>query len=196
MKSILFAGLLLILALSGCTQSKSVSLASNPTPPPGNAASAGEGSEVHDPPPLLEFPKADGFVNDFAGVLSEKDKQNLETALKKLQERAKIDFAIAVVTTTGDRTPFDYSLAMAKQWNIGSENGGILFVAAVDDRKWHIQITKNLEDELPNAEVKKIGDVVVPDFKNKKYGAGIKKCVNKMIAELAKKQGFEPITVK
>jgi hypothetical protein len=88
---------------SGCTQSKSVSLASNPTPPPGNTATAGEGSEVHDPPPLLEFPKADGFVNDFAGVLAEKDKQDLEATLKKLQERAKIDFRIAMVETTGQK---------------------------------------------------------------------------------------------
>ena len=196
MKRFLFLVLLSVLTFSGCTQSKPVSLASNPTPPPGNAAAAGEGSEVHDPPPLLEFPKADGFVNDFAGVLSEKDKQDLEAALKKLQERAKIDFAIAVVETTGDRTPFDYSLAMAKEWKVGSEKGGILLVVAVKDRKWHIQMTKDLENDLPNAEVKKIGDVVVPDFKNGKYGAGIKKVVNKMIAELAKKQGFEPIAVE
>jgi uncharacterized protein len=197
MKSILLAGLVLILAaFSGCTQSKSVSLASNPTPPPGNAATAREGSEVHDPPPLLEFPKADGFVNDFAGVLPENDKQDLESALKKLQERAKIDFAIALVETTGEKNIFDYSLAMAKEWKIGSENGGILLVAAVKDRKWHIQIDKKLEKLLTNEEVKKIGDVVVPDFKSKKYGAGIKKCVNKMIAELAKKQGFETIAVE
>jgi uncharacterized membrane protein YgcG len=44
--------------------------------------------------------------------------------------------------------------------------------------------------------VKGIGDVVVPDFKNKKYGAGIKKVVNNMIAELAKKQGFEALAVE
>ena len=151
---------------------------------------------MHDPPPLLEFPKADGLVNDFAGVLSEKDKQDLEAVLKRLQERAKIDFAIAVVETTGEKSIFDYSLAMGKEWKIGSENGGILLVAAVKDRKWHIQITRNLEDDLTNAEVKKIGEVIVPDFKSKNYGAGIKKVVNKMIAELAKKQGFEAITVE
>lgn len=195
MKNMLLTGLVLLLAFSGCTQSKVASLASNPTPVGANMTPV-EHPEVHDPPPLLEFPKADGFVNDFAGVLAEKDKQDLEAALKKLQERAKIDLAIAVVQTTGEKNIFDYSLAMAKEWKVGSENGGILFVAAVEDRKWHIQITKNLEDDLSNDEVKKIGDVVVPDFKSKKYGAGTKKVVNRLIAELAKKQGFEPITVK
>jgi uncharacterized protein len=188
--------MVLLFALSGCTQSKPVSLASSSTPPPGNAATAGEGSEVRDPPPLLEFPKAGGFVNDFAGVLAEKDEQDLEAALRKLQERAKIDFAIALVETTGEKNIFDYSLAMAKEWKVGSENGGILLVVAVTDRKWHIQVTRGLENGLSDAEVKKIGDLVVPDFKNKKYGAGIKKCVNKMIAELARKQGFEPFTVE
>ena len=75
-----------------------------------------------------------------------------------MQERAKIDFAIAVVDTTGERSIFDYSLAMAKEWKIGSENGGILLVVAVKDRKWHIQVTKGLENDLPDAEVKKIGE--------------------------------------
>lgn len=196
MKSFLFVGLLLIFALSGCTQSKPVAPATSPAPTSGNAATAGEGSEVHDPPPLLEFPKADGFVNDWADVLSEKEEQDLEAVLNGLQARAKIDFAIAMVTNTGEKNIFDYSLAMAKEWKVGSENGGILFVTAVGDRKWYIQITKNLEDDLTEAEVKSIGDVAVPDFKAGKYGEGIKKCVNKMIAELAKKQKFEPIMVK
>lgn len=188
MKNVLVVSLLLVFAFSACTQPKSVSLASNSTPVGANMTPV-EHPEVHDPPPLLEFPQPTGFVNDFAGVLSEKDKQDLESALKKLEERAKIDLAIAVVETTGEKSIFDYSLAMAKEWKIGSENGGILFVVAVADRKWHIQIDKKLERHLTNEEVKKIGDVVVPDFKNKKYGAGIKKVVNKLIAELAKKQG-------
>lgn len=189
MKSILLIGLLLAVALSGCTQNKIVSLASNPTPPPANAV-ANEGSEVHDPPPLLEFPKPDGFVNDFADALSEKDEQDLESAMQRLQARAKIDFGVAVVDTTGEKSIFDYSLAMAKEWKIGSENGGILLVVAVKDRKWHIQITRGLEKDLSDTEVKKIGELMVPDFKKGNYADGIRKCVNKMIAELAKKKGL------
>lgn len=187
MKNILFVALLLIFSSSGCTNNSSVSLASNPTPPPGNR-STNESSEVHDPPPLLGFPKADGFVNDFAGILDAKDKAEIESTLRSLQTGSKIDFAIAIVKTTGERSTFDYSLAMAKEWKIGSENGGILLLVAVNDRKWWIQIDKKLQQHLPDAEVKKIGDVMVPDFKAKKYGAGIKKCVEKMIEELERKQ--------
>lgn len=194
MKKILFIAFLLTFALSACTNNKIVSLASSPTPPRANAAAA-EGAEVHDPPPLLEFPKPDGFVNDFADALSEKDEQDLESAMQRLQARAKIDIGIAVVDTTGEKRIFDYSLAMAREWKIGSENGGILLVVAVKDRKWHIQVTKGLENDFPDAEVKKIGELMVPDFKNGKYADGIKKCVDKMIAELAKKKGFEPLKV-
>ena len=186
-------GLVLLFALSGCTQSRPVSLASSPTPPPPANSVPGESGEVHDPPPLLEFPRADGFINDFADALSEKDEQDLESAMQRLQARAKIDFGIAVVDTTGEKRIFDYSLAMAKEWKIGSENGGVLLVVAVRDRKWHIQVTRGLEKVLSDTEVKKIGEVMVPDFKNGKYADGIRKCVNKMIAELAKKKGFEPL---
>jgi uncharacterized protein len=128
-------------------------------------------------------------LNDFAESLTEKEEKELESVLVQFRDRTKIDFAVAVIISTDERTPFDYSLAMSREWKIGSENGGILLLVAVKDRKWWIQIDKKLQERLTDAEVKKIGDVMVPDFKAKKYGAGIKKCVDKMIAELEKKTG-------
>lgn len=192
MKKILFIAFLLTFALSACTNNKIVSLASSPTPPPANA-SASEGAEVHDPPTLLEFPKPDGFVNDFADALSEKEEQDLETVLQNLQARAKVGFAIVVVNNPGERTMLDYTLGIAKEWKVGGEKGAVLFLIAVEDKKWQLEIDQKLEEHLTQDDVRDIGMVIVPDFRNKKYAVGIRKCVDKMIAELAQKQGFETL---
>src|SRR5688572_13166581 len=69
------------------------------------------------------LPAPTGFVNDLAGVLDQGTKQQLETKLKDLRDTTSppVEIAVAVVDTTGDRDIFDYSLAVARGWGIGSK---------------------------------------------------------------------------
>lgn len=144
-------------------------------------------------PPKSEFPPSTGFLNDFAGVLSPSEAENLEVVLRELQHRGRVDFAVAVVKSTNGRDIVDYSLAMAREWKIGSENGGILLVVAAEDRKWRIQIDRKLERKFTNEEIKTIGDTMVPHFRERKYGDGLKACVKVLLHELAIRYDFDPI---
>src|SRR5215207_8590184 len=97
-----------------------------------------------------------GYVNDFAGVIDEATKQQLEAKLKAFNDTSSppTQLAVAVVRTTGDRPIFDYSLAVARGWKIGSkeaDNPSALLFIAVDDRKYFTQVSRVLEDELPDA---------------------------------------------
>ena len=85
------------------------------------------------------LPAPTGFVNDYAGVIDPGTKQQLENKLKQFKETTSPSVEIAVVTvkTTGDRAIFDYSLAVARGWKIGSkqdDNPSALLLIAVDDR--------------------------------------------------------------
>ncbi len=87
------------------------------------------------------LPAPTGFVNDYAGVIDAATKQQLETKLKNFKETTNpsVEIAVAVVKTTGERAIFDYSLAVARGWKIGSkadDNPGALLLIAVDDRKY------------------------------------------------------------
>ena len=64
------------------------------------------------------LPPSTGFVNDFAGVIDAATKQQIEAKLKSLKETTnpKVEIAVAVVRTTGERDIFDYSLAVARGW--------------------------------------------------------------------------------
>ncbi len=139
--------------------------------------------------PLLPTPK--GYVNDFADVLDMKTKDDLEQTLTNFKEQVGVDFVIATVKTTGDKTAFDYSLELAKQWSIGAKNpdkAGILMLISVEDRKWHIQITRGLEKILSNSEVGELGGLMRSPFREKKYGDGVKKCVEEFIKVLTQRR--------
>jgi len=139
------------------------------------------------PEPLRVYPAPKGFINDFADVLDATWERDVGARLLKLQQDRKVDFAIVTVSSTGPESIGDYSLKMTREWKVGSENGGLLLLVSIDDRKWRIQIDRKLEKVLTNDEVQALGDLMVPDFKRKAYADGIRKCVDAMIAALAKK---------
>lgn len=133
-----------------------------------------------------------GFVNDFAEILDQPTKDKLEQTLAKFKSDAKIDFVIVTVKTTGEKTAFDYSLSLANDWAVGAKNpdkAGILMLIAVEDRRWHIQITQVLEKVLSDAEVGEFGALMRPLFREKKYGEGITTCVEKFIEVLKERRG-------
>lgn len=184
MRFILTFGLITVSLFAGCRENSVITFSGSPTLAP-------VPTQENTTSPTLSFPPADGFVNDFADVITDEQQKELESLLDELQDREKVEIVVAVVNDTGGQNIFDYSLAMAREWKVGSENGGALIVIAIKDRKWHLQISKKTEEYLTNDDVKKIGDVMVSDFKDQKYTAGIRKCVDKLIRELVKKQGIK-----
>lgn len=175
---LLLIGCILIAAGVGCERFKQPAPLSQS---PENSTNSSDSTSAY------EFPKPTGFVNDFANVLNEQEEAKIEVKLKDFQGRSNVDIAVALVPTTDGQSVSDYSLEMAKQWKIGSENGGALLLVAVEDRQWRIQIDKKLELILPSIEVKAIGETMTPDLKEKKYADAVEKCVDKFIAELTKK---------
>ena len=184
--SIVLSALILVSAMtSGCRPAR--------RPDPAPLVRSDSNVEVESPPPVHQFPKPNGFVNDFAAIVTATEEENLESVLRRLRERGKIDFAIVIVKSTGSRDIFDYSLAMANEWKVSSENGGILLLVSIEDRKWGIQIDKKLEKKFTNEEIKRLGDLMVPHFREQNYNAGLRVCVKAIADELARRHDFEPV---
>jgi len=58
--------------------------------------------------------KTTDYVTDDAKVIDEATRKQLETTFAALKERKKMDFSVVTVKTTGDKSVFDYSLALAR----------------------------------------------------------------------------------
>ena len=116
-------------------------------------------------------------VNDYAGVIDDAAEAALNQKLIEFQRSSGVELAVAVVRTTGERPIFDYSLAVARGWGVGAkedDNPSALMLIAVDDRKYFTQVSKDLEDELPDALVGSLQrQYLVPEFRQGNYGKGI-----------------------
>lgn len=139
------------------------------------------------------LPSPTGYVNDYANVIDPATKQRMETILQNLKQRADIEFAVVTVKTTGDTPIFDYSLAVARGWGIGSREGeknGLLLVVAVDDRKSQIQVSRHLEGDLPDGLVGATLRNMRPFFQQNDYSKGLMAGVQTVVATLAQARGF------
>jgi uncharacterized protein len=135
------------------------------------------------------------YVTDNANIIDAATKERLAAILNNLKERADIEFAVVTVATTGNTDAFEYSLALARGWGIGSKEGeknGLLLLVAVNDHKWQVQVSRHLEGDLPDSLVGEIGrQRLTGPFRQGNYSQGIADFVQTVVATLAEKRGFQ-----
>jgi len=118
-------------------------------------------------------------VNDYANVIDDVTEQQLNQKIKDFMARTNppVVLAVATVQTTGDRPIFDYSLAVYRGWKIGAagdDSPGALLFVAIEDKKYFTQISRDLEDELPDGIAGQLQrQYLVPAFKQGDYSKGI-----------------------
>jgi uncharacterized protein len=133
-------------------------------------------------------------IVDNAGVIDAETRQRLEAIYLGLKERANIEYSVVTVDTTGDRDIYDYSLAIARGWGIGSKNGdkaSFLLVVAIRDRKYFTQVSRHVEGDLNDGLVGQIQrERLVPQFRQGNYSKGILDTIQSYVATLGAKRGF------
>jgi uncharacterized protein len=142
----------------------------------------------------LPKPEPFRYVVDNAGVIDSATNQRMEKILRALKERGDIEFAVVTVKTTGDQDIFDYSLAVARGWGIGSSEGeknGLLLLVAIDDHKYYMQVSRHLEGDLPDGLTGEIGRRMRDPFRKGDYGNGLMTAVQTMVSTLEEKRGFK-----
>lgn len=133
------------------------------------------------------LPAPTGMVNDYANIIEDATQAQIEQKLRdfKAKTNPSVEIAVVTVKTTGERPIFDYSLAVARGWKIGSkddDNPSALLLIAVDDRKYFTQISKDLEDELTDGISGQLQrQYLVPAFKQANYTKGINDTVDAYI---------------
>lgn len=133
-------------------------------------------------------------IVDNANVIDPETENKLGSIYLNLKQRADIEFAVVTVDTTGGQDIFEYSLAIARAWGIGSKDGqnaGLLLIIAVKDRKYQTQVGHYLEGDLNDGLVGQIQrQYLVPEFKRGNYSKGVYDTVQAYVATLAEKRGF------
>jgi len=145
------------------------------------------------------LPPPTGYVNDYARVIDSATKERLETTLTNLDREQQIQFAVVTIDSTKGQDIFNYSLAVARGWGIGSkitDKPSLLLLVAITDRKYQDQVSRHLEGDLPDGLTGQIKrEKLVPAFRSGQYGKGLSDTINAYITELAAKRGFSTDTI-
>lgn len=140
------------------------------------------------------LPPPTGYVNDYANVIESETQQRMETRLVNLDRQHQIQFAVVAVDTTSGQDIYDYSLAVARGWGLGSKDTqkpSLLLLVAIKDRKYFTHISRHLEGDIPDGLAGQIQrEHLVPAFRAGDYSRGLNDTINEYIATLARKRGF------
>ncbi len=123
-----------------------------------------------------DFPSPQGYVNDFAGVMSSAAKASLEAKLDKLEQETGAEVAVVTVADMGGTYIEDYAVRLFEEWGIGKadQDNGILFLIAISEHKTRIEVGYGLEDIITDARAGRIlDDQVLPSLRNGDYDTGI-----------------------
>jgi len=100
----------------------------------------------------VNIPKAEGFVNDFAGILSATTKNRINDWAIELREKTGVDFAIATFPGIGDEDEVSFGVRLVEKWGIGSKRDeGILIFIAVKERRLRVEVGYGAEGYITDA---------------------------------------------
>lgn len=125
-----------------------------------------------------------GFVNDFAEMLSPKAKQNLEARLVQFEKETSNEIAVITIKNLRGDTIENFTVTLFEKWGIGKKdkNNGILILISKEDREMRIEVGYGLEGTLTDAQSYWIiQNIMIPAFRAENYDKGVIEAVDKII---------------
>jgi uncharacterized protein len=119
--------------------------------------------------------KPEGYVNDFAGMLSGPARAQLTALCQEVDQKTNAQIAIVTVHTLEGVPIEEFSINLATRWGIGPKKSdrGVLVLLATDDRKYRIEGGYGLEGILPDGRVGGFGREAVPLLRAGDYDGAV-----------------------
>ncbi len=139
----------------------------------------------------VKFPSPSGFVNDFAGILSAPQKQQLNSIVDSLKMNTGAELAVVTVKTVEPLDSKLYAVKLFEKWAIGQKDkdNGLLILLAVDEKRIEIEVGYGLEGDVPDALAGRILDTyAIPYFKEGNFGQGLIETAKALSKAVAKEE--------
>jgi uncharacterized protein len=141
-----------------------------------------------------DFPSLTGRVVDAASLLPEDVQQQLEQQLEQHEQETSNQVVVVTLPSLQGYAIDDYGYQLGRHWGIGQaeRDNGVLLIVAPNEREVRIEVGYGLEGVLTDAGSHAIiEDVILPQFRDNHYEAGILQGVNAILGTL---QGsYEPV---
>lgn len=156
----------------------------------------------------VDYPKAQGVVNDFASILSQSQEEEIKSDLIRFENETTIEVAVVTIGSLGGEAIENYAAGLANAWGVGKagKDNGIMFLVAPNERKVRIAFGGGLQNTKNNQLAQEVIDkVIIPQFKAGKMDQGVllgvdsiiksfgnvsKEVVSPKVSELGEKRFF------
>jgi uncharacterized protein len=150
---------------------------------------------------LLQSLQATADVNDFAGVLSQPERNALEQRCRELRERTGSQLTVVTLRSLQGGDVDDFTEKLFRKWGVGQgeQDNGVMLLVAVEDRRARIEVGYGLEPVLPDALAGRIlQEQLFPAFREQRYADGLSAAVNRIVeiverGEPAPQQALEDV---
>ena len=134
-------------------------------------------------------PRQIGLVNDYEAVIGGEYLSKIIKLSSDLEKRAGIEIVVTVIGTTKPMPPENYAFYLFNRWKLGKKkHEAILILVSMFERRIETEVGFGLEDKISEEfTAKLLDDVVVPYFKQSKYGEGLYEGVKSLISEIDKR---------
>lgn len=130
----------------------------------------------------------DKYVNDFAGVLSQIDADNLTDALTVLDRETGIEMTVVTITSLADYGARNMELAtyaarLFDSWGVGHKeaNNGIMVMFSLGDREVWIEMGQGYAGQYNSQLQSVVDNRMLPYFRNGEYSRGLYEGANGVI---------------
>lgn len=141
---------------------------------------------------VAALPAPTAYINDYAGVLNDSTKSDLDALLKQLDTQAHAQVFVAVIHKIDDNsTPAEFANQLFAKWKPGpkDQSRGALLLISVEDHKYQFEIGYGLEGILPDGKTGDIGREMVPDLKSGSYDGAVRTAVNDLASVISQDAG-------
>jgi uncharacterized protein len=123
----------------------------------------------------LDVPKLQGYVNDYAEMISPSAKSKIEEELRAFEQSDSTQIVILTIPSLEGENIEEFSIKVAEIWKIGQRqrDNGILLIVSKQERKIRIEVGRGLEGRLTDLMAGRIIDQVIkPRFKQGDFDGG------------------------
>ena len=131
--------------------------------------------------------KPQGYVSDFAGVLSAQAKDKLTALCGEVDQKAQAQIAIVTVSSLEGAPVEQFTLDLFVAWGVGpkQKDRGVMILVAPNDHKYWTEVGYGLEPILPDGKVGGFGREAVPLFRQNDYSGAALLMAERVAAVIA-----------
>ena len=132
----------------------------------------------------LDVPRLQGYVNDYAGMISPSVKSRIVEELRAFELSDSTQIVILTIPSLEGENIEEFGINVAELWKIGQQqkDNGVLLIVSKQERKVRIEVGRGLEGKLTDLMAGRIIDQVIkPRFRQGDFDGGFVAGVSTLI---------------